>query len=188
MENNNISIFPNPPKHYKSFQNSDTALAPPDINMLGKVSSFMTFGKEYKIREVNFNKHLIETNFMQFYDINKIKERNIPNQNITDNKDIDIFRAFEEELKFLKKTYLSLLSNIRNNIEECEFDNCLIKYTFQKIYYLISLLKRKQVFIETYKYFQNQIDMNTNLEKQLAANIEECKGILQKGLKEVSDI
>jgi hypothetical protein len=188
MENNNISVFPNPPNHYKHFQNSDTALPPPDINMLSRVNSFMTFGKEYKLRELNFHKQLIETNFMDFYDKAKLADRNIPNLDITQKKDIDIFSTLEEEIQFLKKTYLSLLKNIRQNIEECEFENCLIKYTFQKIYHLIALLKRKQVFIETVKYFQNQIDKNNLIEKQLTENIEECKLTLQKGLKEVNEI
>jgi hypothetical protein len=188
MEDNNISVFPNPPKHYKCFQNSDTALPPPDINMLNKVNSFMTFGKEYKLREINFHTQTIDTNFMQFYDKSKLDHRNIPNVNILENKELNIFIALEEEIEFLKRTYLSLLSHIRQNIEECEFDNCLIKYTFQKIYYLIALLKRKQVYIETKRYFENQIENNTLLEKQLNANIEECKNILQKGLNEVSEI
>ena len=52
---NNLSKYPNPPNHYLKFT-SDNSLQPPSLDYLSKISSFMTFGKEYKIREINHNK------------------------------------------------------------------------------------------------------------------------------------
>jgi hypothetical protein len=150
-EISNISVYPNPPLHYKDFEYSDTAKPIPDINLLSRISSFMTFGKEYQLKELNFPKIQVETNFLRFFDEQVISAKNIPNQqlfNDLDNIDsYNIFEAIQNELKFIRKTYIELLSQTREKIEDTDLGNCLLKYAFQKVFYLISKLWEKQVVI-----------------------------------------
>jgi hypothetical protein len=149
MENSNMIIYPNPPQHYKDFEYSDSAKPIPDINLLNKINTFMTFGKEYQIKEINFNKTQVDSNFLKFFDERIIATKGIPNQNLFNNLNnidsFDIFEAFQNELKFIRKTYIELLGEIREKIEDTDLSNCLLKYSFQKIFYLISVLRKKQV-------------------------------------------
>jgi hypothetical protein len=199
---NNISLYPNPPKHYKQFT-SPNFLPVPDLTMLNKIGNFMSFGKIYKTDKVNYFRNPVDFNFLKFYKKEKIKGRNIPNSHIFEDnleainmdemfeesiiKGVNIFEAIESELQFIKTTYNQLLLNIKENIEECELDNCLIKYSFQKIYYFISLLKKKQMLYQTIKYFKNEIDLNGKLENLLSLNMERCQQTLQNGLNKVKE-
>jgi hypothetical protein len=154
--NTNLSLFPNPPKHYKLFTKEDS-LPYPDLNFLNKMNSFMSFGKEYKTKEINYFSNTIDSGFLRHYDPVLLESKNIPNSFIfqntnfpiyslnVDNLNVNIIEAIESEIKFIRKTYLELLNQINENIDECELSNCLIKFSFQKIYFFISLLKRKQV-------------------------------------------
>jgi hypothetical protein len=154
----NINLFPNPPKHYKLFEREDS-LIPPDLNALNKLNSFMSFGVEYKMKEVNFSTTPVESNFLRAYDPKLIDSKNIPNRNLfegenvtnqtlsqlnIDNLNVSVFDMIESEVKFVKKTYEEMLDQI-SNIQDFELNSCLIKYSYQKIYFLISLLKKKKV-------------------------------------------
>jgi hypothetical protein len=91
------------------------------------------------------------------YDQKIIEKLDIPNRNIFqeinisttklnfDNLAFNVFDAIELEVNFIKKTYINLLYQIRENIDESELNSWLIKFSFQKIYYFISLLKKKKV-------------------------------------------
>ena len=156
--NTNSSLFPNPPKHYKYFTKED-AMQYPDLNYLSKMGSFMSFAKEYKTKEINSFSNSVESGFLKYFDPKLIESKNIPNKFIfqdnnfsinqlnVDNLNVNILDALESEINFVKKTYIELLSQINDNIDDCELSNCLIKFSFQKIYFFISLLKRKQVNI-----------------------------------------
>lgn len=154
----NINLFPNPPKHYKLFDREDS-LIPPDLNALNKLNSFMSFGVEYKMKEVNFSSTPVESNFLKAYDNKLIESKNIPNRNLfegehstheylsqlnLDKLNLSIFDLIETEVKFVRKTYEDMLDQI-TNIQDFELNSCLIKYSFQKIYFFISLLKKKKV-------------------------------------------
>ena len=150
-----ISLFPNPPKHYKNFSKEDS-MSPPDLNALNKVNSFMSFGVEYKLKDYNTSFNPVEPGFLKLYDKKIIEGKNIPNKAIfqdpntnlatltIDNLNVNIFDAINHEILFLNKTYKNLLNQI-TIIEDFELDSCLIKFSFQKIYFLISLLKKKKV-------------------------------------------
>jgi hypothetical protein len=154
-----MNLFPNPPKHYKLF-NKEDALPYPDLNSLNKINSFMSFGKEYKTKEINSFSNPVDTAFMKHFDKKLLDSKNIPNKNIFQNEteinnsninldslNINVFDAIELEVSFIRKTYAELLANINDNLDECELSNCLIKFSYQKIYFFISLLKKKQVMI-----------------------------------------
>jgi hypothetical protein len=195
--NTNISLFPNPPKHYKNFIREDV-MSPPDINFLNKVSSFMSFGKEYKTNERNMTNAEVDTNFLRQFDQSIIESKNIPNRNIfqdpnvilanliVENLNIDIFDAIDDEVKFIKKTYKELLGQI-TILENFELNSILIKFSFQKIYFFISLLKKKKIFIDVITYFNKEIENNTELENIFSKNLENCQNLLQSGLKKVKD-
>lgn len=154
--NSNLSLFPNPPKHYKSFTKED-ALPYPDLTYLNKMNSFMTFGKEYKTKEINSFSNNVDTSFLRHFDPKLIESKKIPNSFIfqdnnftlnslnVDNLNVNIMEAIESEINFIRKTYNLLLTEINDNPDDCELSNCLIKFSFQKIYFFIALLKRKQV-------------------------------------------
>ena len=153
--NPSISLFPNPPSHYKNFTR-ENSMMPPDINNIEKFESFMSFGVEYKLGQVNTITNPIDTAFLNCFDPKIIDKKKIPNQSIFQNPDINIanltvdnlktniFQAIKKEINFLKKTYLNFLNQITIN-EDFELDSCLIKFSFQKIYFFISLLKKKKV-------------------------------------------
>lgn len=201
-DKNNINVYPNPPKHYKNFAN-ENSLQPPDLNFLNKIDSFMCFGKEYKTREILNFKNSVELNFVKFYDKKVVESKNIPNQNIfnlfpdnlteinfdtiIENSHVNILECLNLELNFLRKSYIELLNQIKENIEDSELSNCLIKFSFQKIYYLISVLKRKQIFIESINYFKNEIENNTKIENLLVSNVEKCQITLSNGIKKLKE-
>lgn len=196
--NTNISLFPTPPKHYKQFTKEDS-LPPPDLNLLTKVTSFMTFGKEYKTNERNTSSPPVDTSFMRYFDQKLIQSKNVPNKNIfqdpnikldnlvIESLNIDIFDAIEEEIKFMKRIYKEMLSQI-TQMEDFELSSCLIKFSFQKVYFFISLLKKKKIFIDIIQYFKKEKDVKTNLlENVFPSNLKECQELLEKGMKDVLD-
>jgi hypothetical protein len=148
-ETSSLSVYPNPPQHYKDFEYSDTSKPIPDINLLSRVSSFMTFGKEYQLKELNFPKIQLDSNFLRFFDVSVIEAKNIPNQelfnDLTTIEGCDLLEAIQAEMKFIKRTYCELLRQTREKIEDTDLGNCLLKYSFQKVFYLISVLWQKQV-------------------------------------------
>ena len=52
--NSELSVYPNPPNHYKEFINGTTSLNPPDLQIISKVTNFISFGQEYKMNQYNF--------------------------------------------------------------------------------------------------------------------------------------
>jgi hypothetical protein len=195
--NNNISLFPNPPKYYKKFIREDE-MSPPDLNFINKVSSFMSFGREYKIKERNLTYNQVDSNIIKHFDQNLIQKMKIPNSNIfndgnfipdllsVENLNVDIFDAIDEEVKFLRKTYKELIYKI-TVLEDFEFFSCLIKFSFQKIYFFISLLKKKKIFIDILSYFNNEIEKNSKLENAFSNNLEKCQKFLQNELNRVKE-
>jgi hypothetical protein len=149
----NINLFPNPPSYFKSFVTVNFML-PPDINCLNKINSFMSFGVDYKMKELNTFSYSVESLFLNHYDENLVKSKNIPNQNIflnntlntlnMDNLNINIFDAIKEEITFIRSQYNEVIEKLII-VEEFELSSCLIKFSFQKIYFFISLLKNKKV-------------------------------------------
>lgn len=198
--NTDISLFPAPPKFYTNFVKEDS-MAPPDLTFVEKMSSFMTFGKEYKTNEKNAFTSPIDFNLIRQYEGqagNLLKNKPIPNGNIfqpgmtnldsllVENLNVDIFDAIEKEIKFLKTTYKELLDQI-TKLENFEMNSCLIKFSLQKIYFFISLLKKKKIYIEIISYFRKEIENNTEIENTLGKNLEKCQNELQEGLRRIKD-
>jgi hypothetical protein len=142
-----IKLFPNPPKHYTLFS-SEEALLPPDLSNLNKINSFMTFGAEYKMKELNFPTLTVESEFLKFYDPEIINKKQVPNRqldfSVPPMENFNLFEAISQELKFIKKSYKEILDNL-TTLEDFELNSCLIKYSFQKIYFFLSHLKKKKV-------------------------------------------
>ena len=111
----NINLFPNPPQHYKSFVREDS-FAPPDLNALNKVSSFMSFGVEYKMKEVNTCSNPVESGFLRQYE--NLDKKTIPNYALFEvpnlvlanlnihSLNVNIIDAKENEINFVKKTQI----------------------------------------------------------------------------------
>ncbi len=196
--NADLSLYPDPPKHYKQFIREDS-MSYPDLNFLSRMETFMTFGKEYKTKEINTNVNTVDTEFLKHFDSKLLEYKNIPNKFFTEpnftsntknveNLTINIFDAIQSEVNFIKKTYLDLLDQTSVNIDECDLSNCLIKFAFQKIYFFISLLKKKQIFIEMISYFKSEIEKNTCLENTLTSNLEKCQQVFISGLNKIKEI
>jgi hypothetical protein len=143
-----IKLFPNPPKHYTLFSNEES-LYPPDLSTLNKVNSFMSFGDELKMKELNFPSSMVESDFLKFYDPEIINKKQIPNRQIDFMaplmENFNLIEALNQELKFIKNTYHEILENL-SDLDDFELNSCLIKYSFQKIYFFLSHLKKKKVF------------------------------------------
>ena len=59
--NENSVSFPNPPKHYKKFKNTEFDMKEPELENLQKLTEFISFGTKYnviikviKLREINY--------------------------------------------------------------------------------------------------------------------------------------
>ena len=122
-----IKLFPNPPRHYNLFV-QENALPPPDINSLNKISSFMSFGIEYKMKELNLPTYSVDSAFLKMYDQKTIENKSIPNINIdfTSNnfENLNLFEAIKNEINFIKKCYIGVLDDI-SNLEDFELNSCL---------------------------------------------------------------
>ena len=200
MESNitSINLFPNPPRYYKNFTAENT-MPLPDLILINKINTFMTFGNSYDMKKnLNTFSNPVELDFLKFYDSKLIEKKNIPHlklfQNIASdpkydisNHKIKILEAVKIEVEYLKINYLQLLNDINNNIDDCDLNSCIIKFSFQKLYYFISQLKKKQVLIELANYFTNEIDRNNNLENTFTKNLEECQITLQEGLIKIKE-
>ena len=88
-----------------------------------------------------------------------VKDKQIPNVGLF-NENIEVIKnkisqmtiieqveIIKEEVKFLNRIYADLTKKLNFNFRDCEVDNKLMKFAFQKIYFVISIIKRKQVFI-----------------------------------------
>lgn len=152
----NISIYPNPPAYYTKFIDGNDKMNPPRMDYINKIESFGSFGFEYKINDYNF--YSIELDYiMKIHDRQYIEQKRIPNVEIF-NKSIEEIRntiskmTIEEqigmikaEVQFLNFIYTDLTKKLNFNIKECEVNNKLMKFSLQKIYYVISIIKQKQV-------------------------------------------
>ncbi len=198
MDNSALtSLYPNPPIHYKKFT-SENELSPPDINFLSKVSSLMCFGREYKKNERGASLNEVKTDFFKFFDQFKIDSKNIPNKGIfqdpnininellVENLNIDVFDAIQKEVNFIKRIYKEMLKQI-SNCEDFELNSCLIKFSFQKIYFFISMLRKKKILIEMINYFNKEINNNTELENLFTKNLESCEKMIVNELKEYNN-
>jgi len=152
----NITVYPNPPFHYKRFSESSQAMRPPSLNIFTKVDSFGCLGSEYKINDRNFYTIELDSN-IKIHDENFVRAKQIPNVNlfnenvesitnkITNMTIIEQVDIIKEEVKFLNRIYVELTKKLNFNFRECEINNKLMKFAFQKIYFVISIIKKKQV-------------------------------------------
>jgi hypothetical protein len=53
--NENTFSFPNPPKHYKKFMNSENDLKIPEIDHLQKLDNFSSFNTVHTVNSNNHN-------------------------------------------------------------------------------------------------------------------------------------
>lgn len=198
MDNNNIGLYPTPPRYFKSFTRPDSFM-PPDLSIIGKFGSFTTFGKEYSLKKISKYDIAIESDFLNYFDRDLIESYNIPNQNLFNNPKIDfnkitldslnlnVMDVIQDEISFIKRMYIELLQQIRENIDKCELISLLIKYSFQKVYFLISLVKRKKVWSDIFKYFKGEMEYNDKLENTLSNNIHKFINSLQSGLTKIKE-
>ena len=154
----NISVYPNPPSYYKRFADSPQAMTPPSLNIFSKINTFGCLGFEYKINNYNFYTVDLDPN-IKINDDKFVKDKQIPNVCLF-NENIEVIKnkisqmtiieqveIIKEEVKFLNRIYADLTKKLNFNFRDCEVDNKLMKFAFQKIYFVISIIKRKQVFI-----------------------------------------
>lgn len=200
---NTTAKFPPPPKHYKLFE-TPNSISPPSTSTLNKLTSFKTFGVEYKIKDVNnfFNQvevhQLLETipqdylntlsisNQLFFQNLN---DNIVANQNFlkinSDDLNFNIIKELENEIRFVKERYKSLLVNVTKRIDYCQYDSNLIKLSFQKIFFYLSLLKKKKILNDITAYFDNEIKQNEIIEERLIKNINLFQTILLKGIQDL---
>ena len=195
-----IEKFPFPPKYYKEFD-TEFKYKSPDLRILQKLDKFKTFGTEFNNNKQidNFlftidNSFLRKPKFKEY-----VKNINIPNENYFKNlnsidnlnsdniNQINAINELEKEIKFLKERYKIMIENISKNIEYSQYESNLIKMSYQKIFFYLRLLKKKQILNETIKYFHKEIEKNEKIEKQLKENLNNFHLILKNTLNEVNN-
>ena len=184
-EDKSIARFPPPPSHYKHFTSPDI-LDPPDINVISQLNSFKTFGTEYNLKDI--------LTFYNPVDIHLLKEvpkssiegsqnisffENINNNKIVQNQkylnikeNFNVIKERENETKFIKEHFKKLLSLLCKDYVQCENECLLIGISLQKIYFYLSMLKRRQNLHELAEYFKSEIKRNEEIEKQINMNIQ----------------
>ena len=153
---NNISVYPNPPSFYKRFAESSQAMTPPNLNIFSKINTFGCLGFEFKINTYNFYTIDLDPS-IKINDEKFVKDKQIPNVSLF-NEDIETIKnkisqmtiieqvdIIKEEVKFLNRVFADLTKKLNFNFRDCEIDNKLKKFAFQKIYFVISIIKKKQV-------------------------------------------
>lgn len=193
MENKLGGVYPEPPKYYKMFNNTDT-FSPPDLSSISKFENFSLFGIEYT--NIKYS-NPIESELLGKIDPQTLEQLKIPNQILFNNPKLDfekvrldslnfnVIDAIGEEISFTRRIYFELVKEMKTNLEKAEMYSNLIKFTFQKIYFLISLLKRKKVLIDVLKYFKSEMDYNDNLDNKLSNNLNKLFETLQNGLTKI---
>ena len=194
-----IEKFPFPPKYYKEFD-TEFKYKSPDLRILQKLDKFKTFGTEYNNNNKQIDNFLftIDNSFIakfpKFKDYIKNKKITIPNENYFKNlnsidnlnndnvNQINAINELEKEINFLKERYKSMIENISKNIEYSQYESNLIKMSYQKIFFYLRLLKKKQILNETIKYFHKEIEKNEKIEKQLKENLNNFHLILKNTL------
>ena len=109
---------------------------------------------------------------------------NLNNDNVNQ---INAINELEKEINFLKERYKIMIENISKNIEYSQYESNLIKMSYQKIFFYLRLLKKKQILNETIKYFHKEIEKNEKIEKQLKENLNNFHLILKNTLNEVNN-
>ena len=152
----NISVYPNPPSHYKRFGDSIQAMNPPDLSIFSKINTFGCLGFEYKINNYNFYSIDLDPN-IKINDLKFVQDKQIPNVDLfNENTEtiknkiskmtiIEQVNVIKEEVKFLNRIFADLTKKLNFNFRDCEINNKLMKFSFQKIYFVISIIKKKQV-------------------------------------------
>ena len=197
-----IEKFPFPPKYYKEFD-TEFKYKSPDLRILQKLDKFKTFGTEYNNNNKQIDNFLftIDNSFIAKFPKFKeyIKNIKIPNENYFKNlnsidnlnndnvNQINAINELEKEIKFLKERYKIMIENISKNIEYSQYESNLIKMSYQKIFFYLRLLKKKQILNETIKYFHKEIEKNEKIEKQLKENLNNFHLILKNTLNEVNN-
>ena len=196
-----IEKFPFPPKYYKEFD-TEFKYKSPDLRILQKLDKFKTFGIEYNNNNKQIDNFLftIDNSFLRKPKFKEyIKNINIPNENYFKNlnnidnlnsdniNQINAINELEKEIKFLKERYKIMIENISKNIEYSYFESNLIKMSYQKIFFYLRLLKKKQILNETIKYFHKEIEKNEKIEKQLKENLNNFHLILKNTLTEINN-
>ena len=199
-----IEKFPFPPKYYKEFD-TEFKYKSPDLRILQKLDKFKTFGTEYNNNNKQIDNFLftIDNSFIakfpKFKDYIKNKKITIPNENYFKNlnsidnlnndnvNQINAINELEKEINFLKERYKIMIENISKNIEYSYFESNLIKMSYQKIFFYLRLLKKKQILNETIKYFNKEIEKNEKIEKQLKENLNNFHLILKNTLTEINN-
>ncbi len=153
----NISVYPNPPSYYKRFADSPQAMTPPNLNIFTKINTFGCLGSEYKINNYNFYTIDLDPS-IRINDEKFVKDKQIPNvalfnesseavkNKISQMTIIEQVDIIKDEVKFLNRIYSDLTKKLNFNFRDSEIDNKLMKFAFQKIYFVVSIIKRKQVF------------------------------------------
>ena len=199
-EDRTTARFPPPPTYYKKFT-SPSAMFPPNYSFISKLNSYRTFGTEYKIKDVNNFFNPVEIQMLQRLPKEKVDEITIsnlrffqivnasiqdPTQNyIKINQNFNLIKELEAEIKFLKERYKKLINNFSKSIPDCEFESCLIKLSFQKIFFYLSMLKKKKILKDMIDYFKNEISQNEILASQLTQNVTNFQNILIEGVNSI---
>lgn len=200
-EDRTTARFPPPPSYYKSFTSSNS-MNPPKINILSKLNAFRSFGTEYKIKDVNNFFNPVDIQILQRLDKDKVDDINIsnlkffqdinasiqePNQKYIkiNQLNFNVIKELENETKFLQERYKNLLSNFGKSFENCEIESCLIKLSFQKIFFYLSMLKKKKILKGIADYFKNEIEENEKIESQLSENISNFQTLLIDGVNKI---
>ena len=184
-EDKSIARFPPPPSHYKYFTSPHT-LDPPDINVISQLNSFKTFGTEYNLKDILTFYNPVDVQLLKDIPKSSIESsQNIPFfENINNNKidqnqkylnikeNFNVIKELENETKFIKEHFKKLLTLLCKDYAQCENECLLIGISFQKIYFYLSMLKRRQNLHELAEYFKNEIRKNEQIEKQINANIQ----------------
>ncbi len=193
------SKYPLPPTYYKDFEEPNSK-NPPDLNIISKMNSFKSFGVEYKTKNINI--------FLNPVDVSKIKKEEIKKyslenmeyfQNLNDSNgnyigynfiksetiNFNPIKELENEINFIKKRYKILLDNLCNNIDGAEIDVKLIRLSFQKVFFYLQILKKKQILNEAIKFFKKENERNKLIENQLKENINNFQNLLSENLKEI---
>ena len=196
-----IEKFPFPPKYYKEFD-TEFKYKSPDLRILQKLDKFKTFGIEFNNNNKQIDNFLftIDNSFLRKPKFKEyVKNIKIPNENYFKNlnsidnlnsdniNQINAINELEKEIKFLKERYKIMIENISKNIEYSYFESNLIKMSYQKIFFYLRLLKKKQILNETIKYFHKEIEKNEKIEKQLKENLNNFHLILKNTLTEINN-
>jgi SpoVK/Ycf46/Vps4 family AAA+-type ATPase len=154
---------------YKT-KNINIFLNPVDVSKIKKEEI-----KKYSLENMEYFQNLNDSNG-NYIGYNFIKSETI---------NFNPIKELENEINFIKKRYKILLDNLCNNIDGAEIDVKLIRLSFQKVFFYLQILKKKQILNEAMKFFKKENERNKLIENQLKENINNFQNLLSENLKEI---